>query len=210
MCELLAKLRAAGYGAEIYSLDYRLGPAHIYPATLEDCMAAYQEVLSAHPASAVVMSGSSVGGNLAAAVMMRAQNEGLPLPAGLMLLTPALDLTESGDSFQTNRYLDVNLFGADGVAALYAPGQDLTHPYVSPLHGNISPDWPPTLLMIGTRDLMLSDTVRMHRVLRRAGVAVELHIGEASPHGGFMGSGAPEDMEMMAQVQRFIYSAWGV
>ncbi len=210
MCELLAKLRATGYSAEIYSVDYRLAPENPYPAALEDCMAAYRQVLSAHPASAVVMSGSSAGGNLAAAVMMRAQDEGLPLPAGLMLLTPALDLTESGDSFQTNRYLDVNLIGADGVAALYAPGQDLTHPYLSPLFGNIGPDWPPTLLMSGTRDKLLSDTVRMHRLLRKAGVAAELHIGEASPHGGFMGSGAPEDMDMMAEFQRFIYSAWGV
>jgi epsilon-lactone hydrolase len=72
------------------------------------------------------------------------------------------------------------------------------------------PNWPPTLLMSGTRDMLLSDTVRMHRVLRKAGVAAELHICEASPHGGFMGSGAPEDMEMMAEFQNFIYSVWGV
>lgn len=210
MCELLAKLRALGYGAQIYSVDYRLAPEHTYPAALEDCMAAYQEVLSAYPASAVVMSGSSAGGNLAAAVMMRAQDEGLPLPAGLLLLTPALDLTESGDSFQTNRFLDVNLIGTAGVATLYSPGQDLTHPYLSPLFGDIGPNWPPTLLMSGTRDMLLSDTVRMHRVLRKAGVAAELHICEASPHGGFMGSGAPEDMDMLAEFQRFIYSVWGV
>jgi acetyl esterase/lipase len=119
-------------------------------------------------------------------------------------MTPEVDLTESGDSFQTN-------LGLDGVLTeslmpanrLYAAGHDLAHPYLSPLFGDFTKGFPPTLLSTGTRDLFLSNTVRMHRALRRAGVPAELHVLEAAPHGGFMGA-APEDRELDLEVRRFV------
>lgn len=74
---------------------------------------------------------------------------------------------------------------------------------------DLSKGWPPTLLTTGTRDLLLSDTVRLHRALRRADVIDELHVAEASPHGGFMGQ-APEDREILAEARRFLYAAWKV
>jgi epsilon-lactone hydrolase len=121
-------------------------------------------------------------------------------------------MTRSGDSMETNRFLDVNLYGGIGEDLLrrYAANTDPKHPYVSPLFGDFSQGWPPTLLTTGTRDLFLSDTVRMHRALRRAGVRAELHVSEASPHGGFMGAGAPEDAEISAEIRNYLHSAWGV
>jgi acetyl esterase/lipase len=143
--------------------------------------------------------------------MLRARDAGLPLPAGLLLQTPALDMSCAGDSYRTNRFLDVNLYGGgDGVSAMYAGDNDPRTPYVSPLYGDLSKGWPPTILTTGTRDLLLSDTVQMHRALRRAGVAAELHVSEAGPHGGFMGSGAPEDVEIIAECRRFMREAWGI
>jgi acetyl esterase/lipase len=142
--------------------------------------------------------------------MLRARDEGLPLPAALLLLTPALDLTLAGDTLVTNRFLDVNLYGGVTYLPTYAGIENPAHPYVSPLFGDLTKGWPPTLLMSGTRDLLLSDTVRMHRALRRAGVRAELHVTEAGPHGGFMGAGAPEDAEIMAECRRFIFSGWGL
>jgi acetyl esterase/lipase len=211
MCELLAKIRASDYGAEVYTVDYRLVPEHPFPAGLDDCVAAYREILKHYDAGNLVLAGASAGGNLAAALVLRARNEGLPLPAALLLQTPGLDMTQSGDSYQTNRLLDVNLYGGGGEGpSLYAAGIDATHPYASPLFGDFTKGWPPTLLTTGTRDLLLSDTVRMHRALRRAGVRAELHVAEASPHGGFMGANAPEDAEVIAECRRFVYSAWGV
>jgi epsilon-lactone hydrolase len=211
MCELLAKIRASDYGAEVYAVDYRLVPEHPFPAGLDDCVAAYKEVLKHYEAGNLVLAGASAGGNLAAALVLRARNEGLPLPAALLLQTPGLDMTQSGDSYRTNRLLDVNLYGGGGEGpSLYAAGTEATHPYVSPLFGDFTKGWPPTILTTGTRDLLLSDTVRMHRALRRAGVRAELHVAEASPHGGFMGANAPEDAEVIAECRRFIYSAWGL
>ncbi len=211
MCQLLARIRASEFGVEIYSVDYRLLPDHPFPAGLDDCMAAYRAVLDRRSASTLVVGGSSAGGNLAAALLLRAIDEGVPLPLALVLQTPALDMTRSGDSIATNRFLDVNLHAGAGEDALksYAVGE-ATHPYASPLLGNFTRDWPPTILTTGTRDLLLSDTVRMHRTLRRAGVRAELHVSEASPHGGFMGAGAPEDGEISAECKRFIYDAWGI
>ena len=210
MCQLLAQIRAKDYGVEIFSVDYRLLPEHPYPAGLDDCVAAYREVLKSYAPSALVVGGSSAGGNLAAALMLRARDEGLPLPAALLLLTPGVDLTLSGDSHLTNRFLDVNLYGGAAYISSYAGTASVDDPYVSPLFGDFAKGWPPTLLATGTRDLLLSDTVRLHRALRRAGIAADLHVTEAGPHGGFMGAGAPEDAQILAECRRFVYSAWGV
>lgn len=210
MCQVLAKLRAADYGVVVYAVDYRLAPEHPYPAALDDVMAAYKAILAQHSAANLIVGGSSAGGNLAAALMLRARDEGLPRPIALLLLTPGLDMTRSGDTYRTNRYLDVNLHGgAEGGPSSYAGTADLKQPYLSPIYGEIDKAWPPTILVSGTRDLLLSDTVRMHRAIRRAGVTAELHVTEAGPHGGFMGT-APEDLEIMGECRRFMYAAWGV
>ena len=211
MCRLLAQIRAGDYGVQVFAVDYRLAPQHPYPAALDDCMAAYRDVLSRCAVSRLIVGGASAGGNLAAALMLRARDEGLPLPIALLLQTPGLDLSQAGDSYRTNRYLDVNLYGGGGDGPEgYAGRTDPRTPYLSPLFGKFGRWWPPTILTTGTRDLLLSDTVQMHRALRRAGVAAELHVTEAGPHGGFMGSGAPEDAEMVAECRRFMFAAWGV
>ena len=210
MCQILAKLRAMDFGAEVFAVDYRLAPQHPFPAALDDVLEAYRLVLGQCPASNLVVAGASAGGNIAAALMLRARDEGLDLPLALLLPTPVTDMTHSGDSYQTNRYLDVTIGDAGDGPAFYASHSDRTNPYLSPLFGDFSKGWPPTLLTTGTRDLLLSDTVRMHRALRRAGVQAELHVAEASPHGGFMGANAPEDAEILAECRRFVREAWGV
>ena len=163
---------------------------------------AYQALLEEAPADRIVVAGGSAGGNLAAALVVRARDEGLPLPAAVVLATPEIDLTESGDSFSTNLGIDSILGRLMPVNELYAAGHDLAHPYLSPLFADLT-GFPPTILTTGTRDLFLSNTVRMHRALRRAGVEAELHVLEAAPHGGFLGM-APEDAEIAAEVRRFI------
>jgi monoterpene epsilon-lactone hydrolase len=74
--------------------------------------------------------------------------------------------------------------------------------YLSPLFGDFQRGVPPTLLTAGTRDLFLSNAVRMHRALRNAEVQAELHVWEAAPHGGF--PGAPEEAELNREVRKFI------
>ncbi|HEY1750829.1 MAG TPA: alpha/beta hydrolase [Caulobacteraceae bacterium] len=192
-------------GRAAYGVDYRVPPDHPYPAALDDCVGAYRALLAEVPAGRIVVSGTSAGGNLAAALLLRARDEGLPMPAGALLLTPELDLTESGDSFDTLMGLDVVLSARlMEMNQLYAGGADLAHPYLSPLFGDAA-GFPPTLLQAGTRDLFLSNAVRMHRKLRVAGVRAELHVWEGMPHAGFGGL-TPEDREVSAELQAFIAS----
>jgi acetyl esterase/lipase len=202
-CRIGACLQADRHGLVCYGVDYRMPPDHPYPAALDDCLAVYRHTLERHAAGRIVIGGRSAGGNLAVAMLLRARDEGLPMPGAVVLLSPEVDLTESGDSFQVNRMIDVMLPSSLMAAnRLYAGGADLAHPYLSPLFGSFDRDFPPTLLQTGTRDLFLSSTVRLHRALRRAGVDAALHVFEAMPHGGFMG--APEDEELEAEVARFV------
>ena len=202
VCRLIASAMAMCTGMIHWAVDYRMPPLHPYPTPLDDCMAVYRALLDQRPPEDIFVGGGSAGGNLAAAVVARAKDEGLPMPAGLVLMTPELDLTESGDSFTTNLGIDNVLGRLTQTNLLYANGHDLAHPYLSPLFADVT-GFPPTFLQAGTRDLFLSNTVRMHRKLRNAGVDAELHVWEAMPHGGF-GGGAPEDIEMRVEVRRFL------
>jgi epsilon-lactone hydrolase len=200
-CRLMSSAGAMTTGMTQWAVDYRMPPLHPYPAPLDDCLAVYRHLLGQRPLEDIFVGGGSAGGNLAAALMVRARDEGLPLPAALVLLTPEIDLTESGDSFQTNLGIDNVLGNLMPANLLYANGHDLAHPYLSPLFADVA-GFPPTFLQTGTRDLYLSNTVRMHRKLRDAGVEAELHVFEAMPHGGF--AGAPEDIEVRMELRRFL------
>jgi acetyl esterase/lipase len=194
--------------ARVWAVDYRMPPDHPFPAGLDDCLAAYRALLAERSPARVIVGGASAGGNLAAAMLLRARDEGLPLPAAAVLMTPVADLTESGDSHQVNLGLDPLIPGrARGSFELYSGGQDLSHPYLSPLNGDFSRGFPPAILTTGTRDMLLSDTVLLHRALRRAGIPAELHVTEAAGHGGFMGM-APEDQDILREVRQFADLHW--
>ncbi len=198
---LMSGVGALTTGMIHWAVDYRMPPLHPYPTPLDDCIAVYRSLLDHRSPEDIFVGGGSAGGNLAAALILRARDEGLPLPAGVVLMTPEVDLTESGDTFTTNLGIDNVLGLLMQTNLLYAGGHDLAHPYVSPLFGDLT-GFPPTFLQAGTRDLFLSNTVRMHRKLRDSGVDAELHVWEAMPHGGF--GGAPEDSEVRVEVRRFL------
>ncbi len=192
-------------GLTTVSVDYRMPPEHPFPAAPEDCVAVYRALIETHDPAQVVIGGSSAGGNLAAAATLMIRDRGLPLPGAVILLTPEVDLTEAGDTFQTNYLLDVQLKAAlPACNLLYAGGHDLADPYLSPLFADFSVGFPPTLIQSGTRDLFLSNSVLMHRKLRTACVEAELHVWEAMPHGGFGRGDAPENREIDEEVRRFI------
>ncbi len=204
----MAATNAVQCGCIAYSVDYRMPPDHPYPAAIDDAVAVYRYLLKHFASTRIAISGGSAGGNLAAAVTLKVRDLGLPLPAAVVLLTPELDLTESGDTFQTNLRIDAVLkHGLPEANALYADGRDLKDPYISPLFGDFTKGFAPTFLQAGTRDLFLSNAVRMHRALRNAGVDAELHVWEGMPHGGF--GMAPEDLELQTETRHFLEKHWG-
>jgi epsilon-lactone hydrolase len=208
LCRHTAIETAQWVGAQVWSVDYRMPPDHPYPTAVDDCLAVYRALLEQHDAAEIIVGGGSAGGNLAAALVLRARDEGLPLPAAAVLITPGVDLTGSGDSWHTNLGLDWGITGSFAPAfSLYIGDHDPRHPYISPLYGDFSKGFPPTILTSGTRDLLLSDTVRMHRVLRSAGIPADLHVWEAASHAMFMGV-APEDAEHKREIRRFVDEHW--
>jgi epsilon-lactone hydrolase len=191
-------------GIRGFSVDYRMPPDHPFPAGLDDCVEAYRWLLTRYKPEKIALEGGSAGANLIAATILKARDEGLPIPGAASLHTAGVDMTHSGDTFETNQTIDVVLRkpGTETML-LYAGGHDMAHPYLSPVFGDLTKGFPPTILVSGTRDMLLSPTVMMHRALRRAGVEAELHVFEAMPHGG-LGGASPEDRELQAEIARFL------
>lgn len=201
--ELSAMPFAHGGRMSVWSLDYRMAPDHPFPAAIDDAVEAWRFLLDRHDPASLALVGPSAGGNIAVALVLRLRELGLPLPAVLAVHSPAADLTDVGDTLITNVMLDCILqrpFPELGL--LYAGGHDLADPLLSPIHADFSGGFPPTILTSGTRDLLLSPTVLLHRALRRGGVDAHLHVWEAMTHAPFFGS--PEEREVLAETIGFI------
>jgi acetyl esterase/lipase len=198
----------AGFGHfKVLSIDYRRPPEFPYPAALDDGIAVWKGALKMADPKNMAIFGTSAGGALTLSMVLRAKQEQLPLPGAIAPGTPMSDLTKTGDSFYTNFMVDNVLVGSDGrcdaMARLYANGHDLKDPMLSPVYGDMH-GFPPTLLTTGTRDLLLSNTVRVHRKLRQAGVEAELHVYEGQSHAHYMRSStAPETREAFEEIARF-------
>ncbi len=204
-----ATLMAAYGGYRVIAVDYRMPPDAPYPAAVDDAVAVYRALIEEglDPAS-VAVNGTSAGGGLALALLLRLKEEGLPMPGALAANTPWADLTGSGDSYRANEWLDNVVVSYDGylneAAQLYAGEADLANPGISPLFGDLS-ELPPTLLISGTRDLFLSDAVRVQRKLRQAGVIAELQLFEGFSHAQYLFDPmAPETREMFDEITRFL------
>jgi monoterpene epsilon-lactone hydrolase len=192
---------------KVISIDYRMPPDFPYPAALDDAMAVWKEVVKATNPKKTAIFGTSTGGGMTLAMVLRAIKEGLPLPAAIAPGTPWSDLTESGDTYLANEMLDNVLVSYGGwlgdAAKLYANGIDLKDPMLSPIYGDFH-GFPPAILTSGTRDLFLSNTVRTHRKLRDARIEAQLIVLEGLSHAQYLFDPAmPESKEHFREVTAF-------
>ena len=202
-----AVLMAGFTRMKVVSVDYRMPPDFPYPAALDDAIAVWKEVVKTANPKNIAIFGTSTGGGMTLAVVLRAKQEGLPLPAATAPGTPWSDLTKTGDTYFTSEMLDNVLVSDDGwlgdAARLYANGHDPKDPMLSPVYGDFQ-GFPPTILTSGTRDLFLSNTVRVHRKMRAADVDAELQVFEGQSHAQYQADPwAPETKEYFAEVARF-------
>lgn len=202
-----AILMAGLGGFKVISVDYRMPPDAPYPAALDDAMTVWKAALKMTDPRNMAIFGTSAGGALTLSMVLRAKQEDLPLPGAIASGTPMADLTGRGDSFATNAMLDNVLvaYGAscDKRAALYANGHDLKDPLLSPVYGDMR-GFPPTILTTGTRDLLLSNTVRVHRKLRQAGVEAVLQVFEGQSHAQYLRDvNAPETKDAISEIAHF-------
>jgi acetyl esterase/lipase len=198
----------AGFGRfKIISVDYRMPPDHPYPAALDDAMTVWKAALKMADPKKMAIFGSSAGGALTLSMVLRAKQDNLPLPAAIAPGTPMSDLTNAGDTFHTNAMLDNVLVAPDAfcdkAAALYTNGHDLKDPMLSPVYGDMR-GFPPTILTTGTRDLLLSSTVRVHRKLCQAGIEAVLQVYEGQSHAQYYRDvSAPETKEAFEEIAHF-------
>lgn len=198
----------AGLGHyKVISVDYRMPPEAYFPAALDDVLSVYKDVLKTTDARNVAVFGTSAGGALVLETMLRAKQEGLRLPGAIAPGTPMSDVTKTGDSFYTNEKVDNVLVSRNGfcdaATVVYAHGHDLKDPLLSPVYGDMH-DFPPTILTTGTRDLLLSNTVRVHRKLREAGVEAQLEVFEGMSHAQYqMDDRVPETREAFGEITQF-------
>ncbi len=169
-------------GARVVVVDYRLSPENPFPAALHDAVRVYEQVLaeSGHPP---IVLGDSAGGGLAAALTVACTGAGLALPRGLVLISAWLDLRCTADSYHSRAATD-RLFSYDAAsqaAQQYLQGHPAEDPLVSPLFGDLT-EFPPTLLLASTDEVLLDDTVAMAACLTEAGVSNTTHIERGVPH----------------------------
>lgn len=177
---------AGDAGLRVVSIDYTLAPHATWRVITEQATAVVRALLAAgHAMNEIALFGDSAGGGLAAAVVLKLRDEGLGIPAALLLWSPWSDVTETGDTYATLAAADPSIVYPRVLArcaAAYADPADQTNPMVSPVYGDFGPGFPPTLIQAGTKEILLSGAVRLYRAIDDAGGTATLDVWEGMWH----------------------------
>ena len=166
-----------------FGVDYRLTPEYPYPAAFDDAGIAWDAIVSANPDKEIVLAGDSAGGGLSLALMMELKRSSRQLPAMCVLLSPWTDLTLSGESIETHKKRDPYLTQRilQMYSSLYCVDIDTNDWRVSPLFGDYS-GLPPTLVMVGDRELLLDDSLRIKEFSSNSGMELEVDVWAEMVH----------------------------
>ena len=195
-------------GCNVLTPDYRVAPEHPYPAALEVALASYQWLLDkGYYGEQIIVAGDSAGGGLAMALCMYLKDHHMPMPGGVIAMSPWTDLTASGESYTTNYEKDP-LFGNTKESLIYvndyAGDHDKMDCYISPLFGDFR-GFPPMLIQVGSLEMLLSDSVSVAAKARQQGIRVRLSIYEGMFHVFQMAYlNIPESKKAWAEVGKFI------
>lgn len=173
---------AAECGVRVFCAAYRLAPEHRYPAAVEDALEAYQYLLKkGYAGHQILLCGESAGGGLIYALCLKLKELGLPLPCGLIGISPWTDLTSSGKSYEENREVDPSM--SPELLQFYAKcyTDDPADPLCSPLFGDLT-GFPPSLLFVGGDEVMLDDTRMLHEKLVKSGCRSKLIVAPERWH----------------------------
>jgi len=172
---------ARALGASVILPRYRLAPEHPFPAALDDTLAAYRAI--AAQSGPLVLAGDSAGGNLALNIAIALRDAGEEPPAGLLLMSPWVDLTLSGESLRTNDGKDAILRASQSArnAKVYAAGADVANPRLSPLNADLS-GLPATLIQCGSEELFVSEGSELASRMDAAGTPVDLDVTDGMWH----------------------------
>lgn len=207
ICTIEAIVMAHYTRTTVISVDYRMPPDFPFPAALDDSVAVWREIIKSYNPKNAAIFGTSAGGGLTLATVLKLKELHLPLPGAIAPGTPWSDLSKTGDTYFTNDLIDNVIGSYDGnlgaAARLYANGHDLREPLLSPVYGDFT-GFPPAILTSGTRDMFLSNTVRVHQRLLQAGVEAELLVFEGQSHGQYLETRTPESAQAFEEIARFL------
>jgi acetyl esterase/lipase len=193
-------------GFRVFAPDYRLAPAHPFPAAIDDAVACWRD-FAARAGRPAAVAGDSAGGNLALALLSITRGE-TDSPAAAAAFSPATDLTGSGASWQENQHRDA-MFTADlaHLGACYLAGADPRDPRASPLFADLK-GLPPILLHCGESEILRDDSVRYGQAARAAGARVELKVWPGAPHvWQFLHAYLPEARQSLDETAAFLAAA---
>ncbi|MFE6386871.1 alpha/beta hydrolase fold domain-containing protein [Nocardiopsis dassonvillei] len=175
--------RMADVGCRVEVPIYGLAPQHTYREAFGFLHTVYRDLLEHVAPERTVFAGDSAGAGLALALAQTLPGEGLPQPARLILVSPWTDLTMSNPDIAEVEGRDpwLSPVGLKEAAKVWADGDDLSLPRLSPVNGVLS-GLPPMDLYIGTRDVFLPDTRRLCALVAQAGGEVDLHEEEGAFH----------------------------
>ena len=205
----LGALLARKIGTRVLMVDYRLAPAHPFPAALDDCVTAYhwlrKQDYSPHK---IVVAGDSAGGNLTITTLMRLRDDGDPLPAAGACLSPVADLSPKDNSAPP--YHDP-LLPAKAIKMYnrsYVADHNSRDPLISPVFG----DWrglPPLLIHAGEDEILRGDAERVTELARAAGVNVRLEIYPRMWHVWQLALAMPQSIQSLDDIAKFLKERLG-
>lgn len=186
MSGLTEAVYMAGLGGyQILSVDYRMAPEYPYPYAVDDAFTVYKELLKTYKPENIGVFGTSTGGGMTLILTLMCKDNKVSMPAAIAPLTPWTEFEKIGDTYYTNEYVDNTLVSYHGwledAVKAYAGENNLKDPYISPVYADTT-GFPPTLLVSGTRDLFLSNTVRMQENLLEHNVDTNLIVYEGQSH----------------------------
>ena len=211
---ILATKLANRAGLEVLAFDYHLAPEHPYPTAINDALGVWDYLMyQGYGASDIYIAGDSAGGNLALELVLALRDAGRMLPKAVVLFSPWTDMTNSSDTFLTmgekdpilsanyirlcrNAYLGSSFDAGD-------PDQ-LTDVRISPLYADFT-GFPPTLIQVGSEELLLDDSRSLRKKMAKDGVNVSLHKYNDMWH-VFQQMPLPKAGEAMAEAGEFIRS----
>lgn len=173
-------------GFRVISVNYTLAPVGKWEQVTDEVVTVIQALIEeGHPLSEIAVYGESAGGGLAAGTVLKLRDKGLGMPAAVVLWSPWADITENGDTYTTLQQADPLLYYPDNLkhcADAYADPKDQKHPYVSPVYGDYSKGFPPTLIQAGTKEIFVSNAVRQYQAIDTAGIPAKLDLYEGMWH----------------------------
>jgi acetyl esterase/lipase len=215
--ELKVHLAFCGYlarktAATVILPSYRLAPEHPFPAAPEDCLATYRWLLQrGYAAERIIIAGDSAGGNLTLATALAARREGLPLPRGLVMLSPVLRFEETDTGSHRDNLESEAMLSRQAIEYFfnaYIPEDVLlSDPRLSPLLEDFS-GLPPMRLYAGSAEILRDDSLLAVEKAREAGVDAEVMIGEGMPHVWPLLDILPESRPAREDVVLFINNRW--